>query len=120
MAPHPAQADGWLVEWGTQIDVRIVTMRDSNPITDAMVAAYLAKYSTKGTTAAAKPAAQNTAQFVRQTMPGKKQLSSSATSGTPEPAGKPPETPCSPTLPPTRHAGDAKQDVKSWPTNTTA
>lgn len=46
---HPARPDGWLIEWGTQVDVRIVTMRGSDPVTDAMVAGYLAKYSTKGT-----------------------------------------------------------------------
>jgi hypothetical protein len=47
--PHPVQPAGWLITWGEQVDVRIVSMRGSNPVTDAMVAGYLAKYSTKGT-----------------------------------------------------------------------
>ena len=46
---HPAQPDGWLIEWGDQVDVRVITMRGGNSITDAMVAGYLAKYATKGT-----------------------------------------------------------------------
>ena len=47
--PHPARPDGWLIEWGEQLDVRVITMRGGNSVTDAMVASYLAKYSTKGT-----------------------------------------------------------------------
>ena len=47
--PHPAQPDGWLVTWGTETDVRIITMRGTGTITDLAVASYLAKYSTKGT-----------------------------------------------------------------------
>ena len=35
---------------------------------------------------------------------------------TPEPAGKPPATPCSPTPPPTRPANDARPDATSLPT----
>ena len=37
------------IGWGDQIDVRVITMRGGNSVTDAMVAGYLAKYSTKGT-----------------------------------------------------------------------
>jgi hypothetical protein len=48
-APHQAQPDGWPITWGEQTDVRIVTMHGSNPVTDCMVAGYLAKYATKGT-----------------------------------------------------------------------
>jgi hypothetical protein len=48
---HEYQPQGWQIEWGQEIDVRIITMRGTNPVTDAMVAAYLAKYSTKGTEA---------------------------------------------------------------------
>lgn len=48
-APHPARPGGWLIAWGDQVDVRVITMRGGNAVTDAMVAAYLAKYSTKGT-----------------------------------------------------------------------
>jgi hypothetical protein len=47
--PHPRQPQGWRIGWGAQVDVRIVTMRGDNPVTDALVAAYLAKYATKGT-----------------------------------------------------------------------
>jgi hypothetical protein len=47
--PHPAQPAGWESTWGQELDVRIVTLRGNNPVTDAMVAAYLAKYATKGT-----------------------------------------------------------------------
>ncbi len=47
--PHPAQPGGWLVGWGTQTDVRIITIRGTRTITDVAVASYLAKYSTKGT-----------------------------------------------------------------------
>jgi hypothetical protein len=47
--PHPAQPDGWQVTWGTETDVRIITMRGTGTITDLAVASYLAKYSTKGT-----------------------------------------------------------------------
>jgi hypothetical protein len=48
-APHPVRPGGWMVAWGDQVDVRVITMRGQNAVTDAMVAAYLAKYSTKGT-----------------------------------------------------------------------
>ena len=47
--PHDQQPGGWAIGWGPQVDVRIVTMRGDNPVTDAMVAGYLAKYATKGT-----------------------------------------------------------------------
>ena len=40
------------------------------------------------------------------------------TSPTPEPAGTPPATPCSPTPPPTRPANATKPDATSSPTNT--
>jgi hypothetical protein len=47
--PHPVQPGGWLIGWGAQVDVRIISMRGADAVTDAMVAAYLAKYATKGT-----------------------------------------------------------------------
>ncbi len=47
--PHPAHPNGWRIGWGDQIDVRVITMRSSNTITDVMVAGYLAKYATKAT-----------------------------------------------------------------------
>lgn len=48
-AGHDAKPGGWNIGWGQEIDVRVITMRGDNPVTDAMVAAYLAKYSTKST-----------------------------------------------------------------------
>src|SRR6266568_3410942 len=47
--PHPAQPEGWLITWGTQLDIRIITLTGTGAVTDLAVAAYLAKYSTKGT-----------------------------------------------------------------------
>ena len=47
--PHPAMPTGWPIAWGTELDVRVITMRGTGTVTDLMVASYLAKYSTKGT-----------------------------------------------------------------------
>jgi hypothetical protein len=47
--PHPARSAGWRLAWGTELDVRAITVRGTGTVTDLMVAAYLAKYSTKGT-----------------------------------------------------------------------
>ena len=49
--PDPAtpRPVGWLLAWGDELDVRIITMRGTGSVTDLMVASYLAKYSTKGT-----------------------------------------------------------------------
>ena len=47
--PHPGQPGGWLITWGTELDVRAIAMHGTNPVTDNMVAGYLAKYATKGT-----------------------------------------------------------------------
>jgi hypothetical protein len=46
---HPARPGGWRVTWGTELDIRIITMTGTAAITDLAVASYLAKYSTKGT-----------------------------------------------------------------------
>uniref|UniRef100_A8LVK7 Putative plasmid replication initiator protein n=1 Tax=Salinispora arenicola (strain CNS-205) TaxID=391037 RepID=A8LVK7_SALAI len=46
--PHPDRLDGWPVAWGEQIDMRRVGSGDG-AVTDAKVAAYLAKYATKAT-----------------------------------------------------------------------
>jgi hypothetical protein len=48
-APHDTAPDGWLITWGEQLDVRTVNLSGGNPVTDSMVAGYLAKYATKGT-----------------------------------------------------------------------
>jgi hypothetical protein len=47
--PHPAKPDGWVIGWGEQVDIRVITVAATGDITDAMVAAYLAKYATKST-----------------------------------------------------------------------
>jgi hypothetical protein len=47
---HP-EADGWLIEWGTQLDIKIIRTGPGGEITDGKVVAYLAKYATKSTEA---------------------------------------------------------------------
>jgi hypothetical protein len=46
---HPARPGGWRITWGTEIDIRVITLTGTATITDLAVASYLAKYSTKGT-----------------------------------------------------------------------
>jgi hypothetical protein len=48
-APHPARPGGWTMTWGTEIDIRVITLAGTGTVTDLAVASYLAKYSTKGT-----------------------------------------------------------------------
>jgi hypothetical protein len=62
--PHPASPDGWLITWGTEIDVRIITMSGTGSVTDLAVASYLAKYSTKGTEPAGHASARITAETI--------------------------------------------------------
>ena len=38
-----------MIGWGTQTDIRVITMTGTGNLTDQAVASYLAKYSTKGT-----------------------------------------------------------------------
>ncbi|TDB79865.1 replication initiator [Micromonospora sp. KC721] len=45
---HSDRPHGWRIAWGTQVDVRRVGTSDGD-VTDAKVAAYLAKYATKST-----------------------------------------------------------------------
>jgi hypothetical protein len=47
--PHPEHPTGWPIIWGEQVDVRVITLTGDGTVTDAMVAAYLAKYATKST-----------------------------------------------------------------------
>jgi hypothetical protein len=61
---HEAHPTGWRIEWGPQVDVRVITMRGDNPVTDAMVAGYLAKYSTKSTEATGHTSARITKDTV--------------------------------------------------------
>jgi len=58
--PHPAQPGGWIITWGDQIDVRVITMTGTGTVTDLAVASYLAKYSTKGTEPAGHASARIT------------------------------------------------------------
>ncbi len=46
--PHPDRPQGWPIAWGEQVDVRRIGVSDGD-VTDAKVAAYLAKYATKST-----------------------------------------------------------------------
>ena len=46
---HPARPGGWTITWGTEIDIRPITLTGTGDVTDLAVASYLAKYSTKGT-----------------------------------------------------------------------
>jgi hypothetical protein len=50
-AAHPDQPSGWLIGWGSQLDVRTINLGTDGAITDGMVAGYLSKYATKATEA---------------------------------------------------------------------
>ncbi len=63
-APHPAAPGGWRVTWGTQTDVRVITMTGTGDLSDLAVASYLAKYSTKGTEPAGHSSARITAETI--------------------------------------------------------
>jgi hypothetical protein len=47
--PHSANAEGWLIQWGTQLDIKPLRVPGDAAITDTQVAGYLAKYATKST-----------------------------------------------------------------------
>ena len=59
--PHPAQPGGWSITWGTEIDIRVITLHGTGALTDLAVASYLAKYSTKGTEVTGHASARITA-----------------------------------------------------------
>jgi hypothetical protein len=46
---HPAKPKGWDINWGAQVDPRVVRLTEDGEITDVAVASYLAKYATKST-----------------------------------------------------------------------
>ncbi|MFG1608358.1 replication initiator [Actinoplanes sp. NPDC049265] len=46
---HPARPEGWQIGWGDQVLTKVVTVAGQGEVTDAQVAAYLAKYATKAT-----------------------------------------------------------------------
>jgi hypothetical protein len=48
-ADHPAHPDGWRIQWGEQVLTKVITVAAEGQVTDAQVAAYLAKYATKST-----------------------------------------------------------------------
>ena len=58
--PHPASPAGWVIGWGTELDIRVIRMRGIGTVTDLAVASYLAKYSTKGTEPAGHASARIT------------------------------------------------------------
>jgi hypothetical protein len=47
--PHPARPEGWRIGWGEQVLTKVITVAGRGEVTDAQVAAYLAKYATKAT-----------------------------------------------------------------------
>ncbi|MEU4241054.1 replication initiator [Actinoplanes sp. NPDC026619] len=47
--PHPANREGWPISWGAQVLTKVITVAADGQVTDAQVAAYLAKYATKST-----------------------------------------------------------------------
>ncbi|MEV6599303.1 replication initiator [Actinoplanes sp. NPDC051346] len=47
--PHPAERGGWDIGWGARVLTKLVTVAAEGQVTDAQVAAYLAKYATKST-----------------------------------------------------------------------
>ncbi|GAB1693425.1 replication initiator [Krasilnikovia sp. M28-CT-15] len=47
--PHPANLHGWRIAWGEQVLTKVITVAAEGEVTDAQVAAYLAKYATKST-----------------------------------------------------------------------
>ena len=49
--PHPDKPSGWVIGWGTQLDIRTINLGTDGAITDGMVAGYLSKYATKATEA---------------------------------------------------------------------
>jgi Replication initiator protein, pSAM2 len=63
-SPHPAKPGGWTIAWGTEIDIRVITLKGAGNLTDLAVASYLAKYSTKGT----EPAGHASARITTETI----------------------------------------------------
>jgi hypothetical protein len=59
-APHPASPAGWVIAWGSELDIRVIAMRGTRALTDLAVASYLAKYATKGTEPAGHASARIT------------------------------------------------------------
>jgi Replication initiator protein, pSAM2 len=50
--PHPGNTDGWVIQWGSQLEVRTISEGlGTGQIDGSKVASYLAKYATKSTEA---------------------------------------------------------------------
>ncbi|ADB31174.1 hypothetical protein Kfla_2092 [Kribbella flavida DSM 17836] len=64
--PHPDQPEGWLIEWGNQLDLRPVRQTVDGVITETAVAGYLAKYATKAAEATGHSSARLTDATVRR------------------------------------------------------
>ena len=62
--PHSAGPEGWAIGWGTEIDIRVITLKGTGTLTDLAVASYLAKYSTKGTEPAGHASARITSETI--------------------------------------------------------
>ncbi len=62
--PHPVRPDGWLITWGAEIDIRVVTFHGTGTVSDVAVASYLAKYSTKGTESVGHASARITSDTI--------------------------------------------------------
>jgi hypothetical protein len=62
--PHPDRHEGWVIEWGSQLDVKTIRSGPGGEITDAKVVAYLAKYATKSTEAVGGTSARITPDII--------------------------------------------------------
>jgi hypothetical protein len=60
--PHPRQPGGWLITWGSQLDIRPVSF--TGELTDITAAGYLAKYATKSTESTGHLSARITADTI--------------------------------------------------------
>jgi len=61
---HPAKPAGWDVNWGSQLDIRPVSISADGDISSGKVAGYLAKYATK----AAEPAGLTAVRITADTI----------------------------------------------------
>ena len=64
--PHPDAPNGWLIEWGSQLDARPVRQAVDGVITETAVAGYLAKYATKAVESIGHSSARLTNATVRR------------------------------------------------------
>ncbi|MEV8376730.1 replication initiator [Kribbella sp. NPDC056861] len=64
--PHPDKPEGWVVDWGNQLDIRPVRQSVDGVITETAVAGYLAKYATKAAEATGHSSARLTNATVRR------------------------------------------------------